>query len=267
MENKKVKAGSVAIGICLFVIAILLVFIVLFFYNSNKEKNETSLLLHNVNIENKHLKEKNDLLNQRIKEKEEKVIELENNLQQYENEGQTNIDNEEEKNIIKIIENVDLISNGQIVEINENTKRFNSEKVSFEFPKSWMISQSDDDINIISPMSSVRINIWPEENYDYNDLKDIFLISDYGTIVVDEGEIKVSGKNAYFRETDFGDGPSYFKTKTIAIDLGDGKYYKISLQVESNETTHDYSEKELLEIYDEYEPIFDNIISTLKFEK
>ena len=97
MEEKKVKAGNVAIGICLFVIAILLVFIVLFFYNSNKEKNETNLLLHNVNIENKHLKEKNDLLNQRIKEKEEKVIELENNLQQYENEGQTNIDNEEEK--------------------------------------------------------------------------------------------------------------------------------------------------------------------------
>ena len=39
MEDKKVKAGSVAIGICLFVIAILLVLIVIVFYNATMEKN------------------------------------------------------------------------------------------------------------------------------------------------------------------------------------------------------------------------------------
>ena len=33
------------------------------------------------------------------------------------------------------------------------------------------------------------------------------------------------------------------------------------------EDVQDDSEKELLELYDEYEPIFDNIVSTLKFEK
>ena len=39
MEDKKVKSGSVAIGICLFVIAVLLILIVLFFYNAKIEKN------------------------------------------------------------------------------------------------------------------------------------------------------------------------------------------------------------------------------------
>ena len=39
MEDKKVKAGSVAVGICLFIIAILLVLIVVFFYNTTMEKN------------------------------------------------------------------------------------------------------------------------------------------------------------------------------------------------------------------------------------
>ena len=39
MEDKKVKAGCVAVGICLFVIAILLVLIVMFFYNTTMEKN------------------------------------------------------------------------------------------------------------------------------------------------------------------------------------------------------------------------------------
>ena len=40
MEDKKVKAGSVAVGICLFVIAILLVLIVVFYYNTTMEKNK-----------------------------------------------------------------------------------------------------------------------------------------------------------------------------------------------------------------------------------
>ena len=44
MEDKKVKAGSVAVGICLFMIAILLVLIVVFFYNVTIEKNNLQLL-------------------------------------------------------------------------------------------------------------------------------------------------------------------------------------------------------------------------------
>ena len=63
MEDKKVKAGSVAVGICLFVIAILLVLIVIIFYNSTMEKN--------------NLQAKVNELEAKIKEKDNKVNELE----------------------------------------------------------------------------------------------------------------------------------------------------------------------------------------------
>ena len=66
MEDKKVKSGSVAIGICLFVIAVLLILIVLFFYNAKMEKN--------------NLEVKVDELETIIKEKDEKVNELEDKV-------------------------------------------------------------------------------------------------------------------------------------------------------------------------------------------
>ena len=64
--DKKVKAGSVAIGICLLVIAVLLVGIVYFFYNANIEKN--------------NLQAKINELEATIKEKDNKVNELENKI-------------------------------------------------------------------------------------------------------------------------------------------------------------------------------------------
>lgn len=64
--DKKVKAGSVAIGICLLVIAALLVGIVYFFYNANIEKN--------------NLQAKINELETTIKEKDNKVNELENKI-------------------------------------------------------------------------------------------------------------------------------------------------------------------------------------------
>ena len=66
MEDKKVKAGSVAVGICLFIIAILLVLIVVFFYNTTMEKN--------------NLQAKVSELETTIKEKDNKVNELENKI-------------------------------------------------------------------------------------------------------------------------------------------------------------------------------------------
>ena len=66
MEDKKVKAGSVAVGICLFVIAILLVLIIVFFYNTTIEKN--------------NLQAKVSELETTIKEKDNKVNELENKI-------------------------------------------------------------------------------------------------------------------------------------------------------------------------------------------
>ena len=97
MEDKKVKAGSVAVGICLFIIAILLVVIVLFFYNSNKEKN--------------NLQEKISQLETAIDEKEKKANELENKISKV----QELISNEEDSNenylskqeMIKLLNEID----------------------------------------------------------------------------------------------------------------------------------------------------------------
>lgn len=71
MEEKKVKAGSVVIGICLFVISILLILIVLFFYNSKIEKN--------------NLQEKISELKTMVEEKDKKVNELENKISKVQN--------------------------------------------------------------------------------------------------------------------------------------------------------------------------------------
>ena len=64
--DKTVKAGSVAVGICLLVIAVLLGGIVYFFYNANIEKN--------------NLQAKINELETTIKEKDNKVNELENKI-------------------------------------------------------------------------------------------------------------------------------------------------------------------------------------------
>lgn len=61
MEDKKVRAGSVAIGICLFVIAILLVLIVVFFYNATIEKNNLQEKISELEIK---VKEKDKNINQ-----------------------------------------------------------------------------------------------------------------------------------------------------------------------------------------------------------
>ena len=81
MEDKKVKAGSVAVGICLFVIAILLVLIVLFFYNSNMEKNK--------------LQEKISELETAIEKKDEKANELNEEESDF-SENSLEVENDEE---------------------------------------------------------------------------------------------------------------------------------------------------------------------------
>ena len=66
MEEKRVKAGSVAVGICLLVIALLLVGTVIFVYNTSMEKN---------NLEAKVAELENT-----IEEKDKKVRELEDKI-------------------------------------------------------------------------------------------------------------------------------------------------------------------------------------------
>ena len=55
------------------------------------------------------------------------------------------------------------------------------------------------------------------------------------------------------------------QSKKIIIDLGNNQYYSFEIYAVSDYYYNYYSQKELEEIYEEYEPIFDNIVSSMKF--
>jgi len=256
-DKKKIKISLSAIIIFLLIATI--IGMSFYIYKLNKDKYYMTI---GASQEIEELNNRINSLKVKIEQKGKEINELEDN------DSNTNLDNIKEN-----ISNYDFIVNDQIVKINEDTKKFTSEdlKISFEFPKSWMISQKSNNnyeqINIESPMDSVMICMMSKENYhSESELKDILNI-DFGSNVLEEGNIKISGYNAYFKEFTFGDGPDWSKEKIILIDLGNSEYYEIYFSVHSGEYYYDYSEKELLELYDEYEPIFDNIVSTLKFEK
>ena len=60
--DKKVKAGSVAVGICLLVIAVLLFGIVYFFYNANIEKNNLQAQISELESEKNENDDKNEMV-------------------------------------------------------------------------------------------------------------------------------------------------------------------------------------------------------------
>ncbi len=47
--------------------------------------------------------------------------------------------------------------------------------------------------------------------------------------------------------------------------MGNNLYYRINFGVTSDGEEHDYSRKEIEELYTKYEPIFEKIISSMKF--
>ena len=260
MEDKKVKVSLSGFLLIIAIIILITQGYIIYRWDNERKMNQEEIVRLSDEIYN--LIEKNNKLEANI----------DTDFEEEENNEDNILDVEIENNSVKTLENMDLILNGQIIEMDENTKRFDSEKVSFEFPKSWMISQSInenfEEINIISPMASVssKIMLFNEWYGEEGELKEMLSL-DYGSNVLDEGSIKISDCNAYYKEYTFGDGPGWDKQKSILVDLGNSKYYELYFSVSTSDYGYDYSEKELFEIYDEYEAIFDNIISTLKFKK
>ena len=118
--DKKVKAGSVAIGICLLIIAVLLGGIVYFFYNANIEKN--------------NLQAKINELETTIKEKDNKVNELENKISKVSDVVNDEEDTKNEKrDELYTIANINISSRDY-----EKHKADNDNNVLYDFKsKKW----------------------------------------------------------------------------------------------------------------------------------
>lgn len=55
------------------------------------------------------------------------------------------------------------------------------------------------------------------------------------------------------------------KSEIVVIDMGSNVYYEIYFGISSDWEEHYYSEREFKEIQEKYEPIFEKIISSMKF--
>ena len=251
-EKKKIK---ISLGMAILItIIILLVTTLGIVYYFGFVKNNT-----------KKLEADNMELNKQIDS-----LKLENDSLRNKDSGKNANNNEDNYNYNKYLETRKYIEDGKITTINDETKLFTSEnpKISFEFPRSWTISSTSDEywiINIESPQKGVNLMIGKsKELSNGKELKDMLSL-DFGSVVSDEGNIRISGYNGYYKKYFFGDGPDMMETKSIIIDLGNNQYYYIDYWATSGTYSNDYSKDELKKIYEEYEPIFEKIISSMKF--
>ena len=205
------------------------------------------------------------------KELESKITELDKQIASLEkintnlNKENSALKEENDKISNEYINNVQYIDNSQITNIDDDTSLFASEnpKISFEFPRSWTISSinkfEDWGIDIDSPQGGVGMRILKYNNAKLEDI----LSPEPNTSYSERKEIKILNYNGYSSEYKGGDGDSFAEGKQIIIDLGNNQYYIIWFTVSNY--PNDYSEREFKEIQEKYEPIFEKIISSMKF--
>ena len=259
MESKKEIKVSLGIVICIFIIVLLIIALGIVYYLGFVKNNGRKLEADNIEL-NKQITSLN-LENENLSKK----------ISELEKEEKNEDGNKCSEEYNEYLENKKYLDNGQITNIDDKTRLFTSEnpKISFEFPSSWMISSTNNDdywrINVKSPQKGVYIIIGKEKILsDKVELKDIFSL-EFGSTVLDEGNIRISNYNGYYKRYSFGDSTENLQSKKIIIDLGNNQYYSFEIYAVSDYYYNYYSQKELEEIYEEYEPIFDNIVSSMKF--
>ena len=216
--DKKVKAGSVAIGICLLVIAVLLGGIVYFFYNSNIEKN--------------NLQAKINELETTIKEKDNKVSELENKISKvYDvvNDEEKVLTEEDAKKLIKEKYElaIDLFLGSEKFEIisDTNDSRVVKEKVEGQNYESYYYPITNYDEIVNKYLSSNIKSYFEEKNsmiitkdekkyttdggvgfisYDeINEIKNLNITNEKITCTVKIKCVDIDDKFKEYRESDF----------------------------------------------------------------
>lgn len=230
MEKKKVIKISLSTIIILFILVSIIIGMGFYISKLNKDKYYMTIGA-----------------SQKIEELNNKIDDLEENLQ---------------KNSIK--ESVKL------------EEQFSSDDlgISFQYPSDWEIKDSYGFIEIVSPSPLVTINI-KKERLNYSEELNYYKNDPWAMRIFEEGNTKVSNYNGYYFKSITGNGPDSYKQKIILIDLNNNEGFQISFSVSHDLyklDSMDYSEEEMAEItkkqdkmYDEYEPIFSQIVSTLKF--
>ena len=237
MEDKKVKAGSVAVGICLFVIAILLVVIVFVFYNSTIIKN-------NLQSEVNELKTS-------LEEKDKKVEEL-----------------DKDSELVKELYNIILKYDNYNMGVLEGTSLESLENIKFSFYRNGKIKYNDltDIEKVICFLNSIKdedyiekvdieninLNLYQNEykvyNVNYEQTKTADKYSN-----VNENIKRIFGRNAKIQKENYGllsgiveyYDDSYYIYMIEGGGLGNTKYAYSEIQkVEQNE--------EEIYIYDKY---------------
>lgn len=252
MEEKKKIKIRLGTAVCIAIIILLVIAIGIVYYLDL--------------VKNKELEADNMELNKQITSLKSENENLSKEISELEKEG----DNVKNK---YTIENFEYYMNGQITNIDDETSLFTSEnpKISFEFPRSWTISSMKDfetfedwnvnwGIDINSPLGGVSMRILKCNN---TKLENLLSFSEPNSSYSKIKEYKILNYNAYSREVMQGDADYIYEGKNIIIDSGDNQYYYIISGVSNY--PNEYSEKEFSKIQKEYEPIFEKIISSMKF--
>ena len=254
-EKKKIKLNLSAIVI--FILIAIIIGMGFYKYKLNKDKYYMTIGA-----------------SQQIEELNNKINNLEENIDL---ENKKEEENDLYYNDIKFDNNY-FIENGQITKIDEDTKQFYSKELglSFQYPNYFEIEYTDYDIIRLKPISDnslVEIGIGTKKE-SYSEWLSIYKDDPWAIEVVNEGDIKVSNNDAHYFRCNVGNGLDDYKTKDIFIKIDNNQGFKTGFSVGLGDFGNDLeiidwkkvSERQD-EKYIEYEPIFDNIISTLKFEK
>lgn len=274
-EKKKVKVSLSAIVI--FILIAIIIGMGCYIYKLNKDKYYMTIgALQQI----EELNDKIDKLEEKVQKHENKEnVELEeNNNSETEKEVETNL--EDKYNDIKF-DNDYFLDNGQIIKIDEETNQFSSKELglSFQYPNHFEIEYTIfDSIRIKSSENKLFSMSIGTIKDDYNEWLSFYKNDPWAVSIIGEGDFENLSYKGYYFETVVGNGLDRYKDKDIFIRTNDKEGYIAGLTVDYEieyEGVLDDLEKvdwdEIFEkqdkMYDEYEPIFDNIVSTLKFKK
>lgn len=268
-EKKKIKVSLSAIVI--FILIAIIIGMGFYIYKLNKDKYYMNV---GASQQIKELNDKIDDLEDKIKKDENK----ENNEKVNELEKENNSSSYDEYNEIKF-DNDYFLDNGQITKIDEETNQFSSKElgVSFKYPSNFEIQYTVEDSIIIKPYDGAKIEMGIYTIKDnYSEWLDFYENEPWAIRIKDKGDTRFSDYNAHYYRYNLGNGPDDYECKSVFININDNEGYIASFSVDIwlygisedlDIVDWEKMEKRQNEKYSEYEPIFDNIISTLKFEK
>lgn len=251
-NEKNFKAGVYLLLVVIFIIIVLL-------YNMELCKKDNKQIQEKISVFENEIEELNTRMN--VVENKMSTKEILNEDSQKENKNLKDEENESD-----MIDETDYLKNIQMIDISEETKKAicSEPKISFEFPKEWkIVSNNNWSIwNVqIEKSPDCYITIQKIDNESNLSLKELLSL-DYGSIISEEGNIKVSNYNAYYKKYTFGDANYFAENISTVIDAGNSNYYEVAFIISADEDgVYDNVSHKFIE----YEKYYNQLLSTIKF--